>query len=52
VPDGLTSPQVRRIVADVSTAADVVGLTIAEFFPRQVMHPQQILQDFPLISRR
>ena len=50
VPDGLTSPQVRRIVADVTDAADVVGLTIAEFFPRQVMHLQQILQDFPLVS--
>jgi arginase len=52
VPKGLTSAQVRRIVADVTSAADVVSLTIAEFFPRQVMHLQQILQDFPLISRR
>lgn len=31
-------------------AADVVGFTIAEFFPRQVMHLQQILDGFPLIS--
>jgi arginase len=52
VPNGLTSAQVRRVVADVTAAADVVGLTIAEFFPRQVMHLQQILQDFPLVSRR
>jgi arginase len=52
VPDGLTGWQVRRIVADVASTADVVGVTIAEFFPRQVMHLQQILQDFPLISRR
>ena len=50
VPNGLTSRQVRRIVADVTSAADVVGVTIAEFFPRQVM--QHILQDFPFISRR
>jgi hypothetical protein len=42
-PDGLTSAQVRRIVADVDAATDVVGLTIAEFFPRQVMHLRQIL---------
>jgi arginase len=28
---------------------DVVGLTIAEFIPRQVMHLQQILNGFPLI---
>jgi arginase len=28
----------------------VVGLTIAEFIPRQVMHLQQLLSAFPLIS--
>jgi arginase len=50
VPDGLSSRQVRRIVADISAAADVVALTIAEFFPRQVMHPQQVLAGFLLIS--
>ena len=50
VPNGLTSQQVRRIVADVTAATDVVGLTIAEFFPRQVMHLQQLLEGFPLIS--
>ena len=32
-PGGLTSAQARRIVADVEAAADVVGFTIAEFFP-------------------
>ena len=50
-PGGLTSAQARRIVADVDAAADVVGFTIADFFPRQVMHLQQILDGFPLISR-
>ncbi|MFJ3777234.1 arginase family protein [Streptomyces sp. NPDC090075] len=49
-PDGLTSGEVRRVVADLDEAADVVGLTIAEFIPRQVMHLQQILKGFPLIS--
>jgi arginase len=52
VADGLTGIQVRRLVADVSAATDVVGLTIAEFFPRQVMHLQQILEGFPLLSER
>ncbi len=52
VPNGLTSAQVRRVVADVTAAADVVGLTIAEFLPRQVMHLQHILRNFPLVSRR
>jgi arginase len=49
-PGGLTSAQVRRIVADVAAACDVVGLTIAEFFPRQVMHLRAIVEGFPLIS--
>ena len=47
--DGLTSNEVRRLVADVSAIADVVGLTIAEFIPRQVIRLQQVLRDFPLI---
>jgi arginase len=50
-PGGLTSAEVRRIVADVSGAAGVVGFTLAEFIPRQVMHLRQILDSFPLISK-
>jgi arginase len=49
-PEGLTSAEVQRIVADIDEAVDVVGLTIAEFIPRQVMRLQQILRGFPLIS--
>jgi len=48
-PGGLTSNEVRRLVADVSAVADVVGLTIAEFIPRQVIRLQQLLRNFPLI---
>jgi arginase len=40
----------RRVVADIDGAAEVIGLTIAEFIPRQVMHLQQILTDFPLLD--
>ncbi|MGW6504877.1 hypothetical protein [Nonomuraea angiospora] len=47
---GLTGGQVRRIVADIDGAADVVALTIAEFFPWQVTHLRQILSGFPLLS--
>jgi arginase len=39
---------VRRIVDDVASA-DVVGMTAAEFIPRQVMHLQQLLTGFPLL---
>jgi arginase len=49
-PNGLTSAEVRRIVADVEGAVEVVGFTLAEFIPRQVMHLRQILNGFPLIS--
>jgi arginase len=48
---GLTSAQARRVVADFTSVADVVALTIAEFIPRQVMHLQQILAGFPLLGR-
>ena len=51
-PNGLTSTQVQRIVDDLESSADVVGLTIAEFIPRQVMHLQQILASFPLLHGR
>ena len=47
---GLTSAEARRVVADVSAEAEVVALTIAEFFPRQVMHLKQILAGFPLLD--
>jgi arginase len=50
-PDGLTSAQVRRIADDLGSCCEVVGLTIAEFIPRQVMHLQQILTAFPLLGR-
>jgi arginase len=51
-PGGLGSAQVRRIVSDVRAAVDVVGFTIAEYFPRQVMHMQQILEGLLLIDDR
>jgi arginase len=49
-PDGLTSAQIRRVVAEVAAVADVVGMTVAEFIPRQVMHVQQLLNGFPLLG--
>ncbi|MEU1301412.1 hypothetical protein [Streptomyces shenzhenensis] len=50
VPGGLTKAQTRRVVRDLDAAFDVVGLTIAEFVPRQVLHLQQTLAGFPLLS--
>jgi len=45
----LTSAQVRRIVEDVNAVTDVVGFTVAEFIPRQVIHLQQLVAGFPLL---
>jgi arginase len=39
----------RCIVADLDAVAEVVGLAVAEFIPRQVMHLQQLLTGFPLL---
>ena len=41
----------RRVVDDIVSIADVVGITVAEFIPRQVMHLQQLLTGFPLLRR-
>ena len=48
-PGGLTTAQVRRIVDDLDAVAEVVGITVAEFIPRQVMHLQQLLTGVPLL---
>lgn len=49
VPGGLTRAEVHRIIADLAATADVVGLTIAEFIPRDVLALQGLLDGMPLI---
>ena len=46
---GLSTAQVRRLMADVAGAADVVGLTIAEYVPRQVLQMQELVTGMPLV---
>lgn len=50
VPGGLTRAQLQRVVADLSTAADVVGLTIAEYIPRSALVMQELLDGMPLVT--
>ena len=50
VPGGLTSTNVRRVVTDLAAAADVVGMTVAEFIPRTVLAAQELLTGLPLLS--
>ena len=50
IPGGLTLGQVRRVLADVSAAADVVGMTVAEFIPRDVLAVLDLVEDLPLLD--
>lgn len=47
-PGGLTTDQVRRLITDLTATADVVGFTIAEYVPRQVIQLSQLLRHLPL----
>lgn len=49
-PGGLTRAQVKHLVNELSVAADVVGLTIAEFVPRQVMQLLEMIDQMPLVG--
>lgn len=49
-PGGLTTSQVRRLVSDIAAAADVVGLTVAEYVPRQVLAMRGFVRGFPLLG--
>lgn len=49
---GLTSAEVRRLTADIGAVSDVVGLTVAEFIPRQVIQISAVLDGMPLIGTR
>ncbi|WP_203567744.1 arginase family protein [Aestuariimicrobium ganziense] len=49
-PGGLSSTQVVRVINDVAGAADLVGLTIAEYVPRQVITLVELLKQLPLLG--
>ncbi|WP_018296356.1 arginase family protein [Corynebacterium lubricantis] len=49
VPGGLSSAEVRRVIGDLSKEADVVGLTIAEFIPRDVLALGELIKGMPLL---
>ena len=41
--------QTNRVIRDLGRAADVVGLTIAEYVPRQVVALTHLLEGLPLL---
>ncbi|WP_315583757.1 arginase family protein [Actinomyces viscosus] len=46
---GLSMAQTNRVIKDLGQAADVVGLTIAEYVPRQVVALTHLLEGLPLL---
>lgn len=50
VPGGLTRTQVHRLIDDIRQQTDVVGFTIAEFIPRDVLAIQSMLLGLPLVD--
>ena len=50
VPGGLTSAQVHRVIADLGAQAQIVGLTLAEYVPRQAIALGGMLRGLPLIG--
>ncbi|MCQ9368361.1 arginase family protein [Brevibacterium sp. 91QC2O2] len=48
VPDGLNRAQIRRVIGDIAEVADIVGLTIAEFIPRDVLAIEELIDGLPL----
>lgn len=50
VPGGLTSAQVHRVIADLGAQAQIVGLTLAEYVPRQAIALGGVLRGLPLIG--
>jgi Arginase/agmatinase/formimionoglutamate hydrolase, arginase family len=47
---GLTSTEAKRVIADINRTFEVVGFTVAEYIPWQVLHLQQVLNGMPLLS--
>jgi arginase len=50
VPGGLSSAQVHRVIADLGAQAQIVGLTLAEYVPRQAIALGGMLRGLPLIG--
>ncbi len=49
-PNGLRIHQVVRIINDIAKTADLVGLTIAECMPREVIKLKKMLAELPLMG--
>lgn len=51
VPGGLSAAEARQVVVALSEVAEVVGLTIAEFIPRDALAITTMLRGLPLVGR-
>lgn len=50
VPGGLNMERVRRVVNEVASAVDVVGMTFAEFIPQDVLLLQELVGGLLLVG--
>lgn len=50
MPGGLSPAQAHRVIADLGKAADVVGLSVAELVPRELLGLGRLLAGLPLVS--
>lgn len=50
-PDGMTLKAVSRVINDIAQNAEIVGLTIAEPMPREVLKLKSLLDSLPLFNR-
>ena len=48
-PGGLSLEQVQRVVDDVAAQTELVGLTIAEYIPRQVIRLMGLVRGLPVL---
>ena len=50
VPDGMKISEVVRVINDVASASELVGLTVAEPMPRTAIRIRNMLNELPLLK--
>lgn len=48
--EGMTIPQLLRLMADISAIVEVVGIGIAEYLPREAAAVRKMLENLPLLG--
>ena len=51
IPDGMKMAEVIRVINDIASATDLIGLTIAEPMPRTALRLRDMLSRLPLLNK-